>query len=116
MEPFLDRARDSRIILLSNSPQFLVGRIAHRLRIEEWRGSEYLVDKEKNFCDISSLMDGPEKLRLIKALQVRPEEASAYSDSDDDLPLLEWVGNPFAVKPNRRLRKAATLRGWPIIE
>jgi HAD superfamily hydrolase (TIGR01490 family) len=38
-----------------------------------------------------------------------------YSDSSTDLPLLEVVGNPHAVNPDRVLRKVATERGWPIL-
>ncbi len=39
----------------------------------------------------------------------------AYSDSVTDLPMLEAVGNPFAVNPDRGLRREATARGWPIL-
>ena len=38
----------------------------------------------------------------------------AYSDSISDLPLLEAVGHPSAVNPDRTLRKVAIERGWPI--
>ncbi|MDQ3974780.1 MAG: HAD-IB family hydrolase [Actinomycetota bacterium] len=38
----------------------------------------------------------------------------AYSDSVTDLPMLETVGHPVAVNPDRRLRLAARQRGWPI--
>ncbi len=37
-----------------------------------------------------------------------------YTDSSSDLPLLERVGHPVAVNPDRRLRKIARQRGWPI--
>lgn len=40
----------------------------------------------------------------------------AYSDSSSDLPLLEAVGHPSAVNPDRALRRVATLRSWPIME
>jgi phosphoserine phosphatase len=39
----------------------------------------------------------------------------AYSDSVTDLAMLETVGNPFAVNPDKELRKAATERAWPIL-
>ncbi|HEX4724998.1 MAG TPA: HAD family hydrolase [Pseudonocardiaceae bacterium] len=39
----------------------------------------------------------------------------AYSDSITDLPMLEVVGRPAAVNPNRALRKLATQRGWPVL-
>jgi HAD superfamily hydrolase (TIGR01490 family) len=39
-----------------------------------------------------------------------------YSDSANDLPLLERVSNPVAVDPDDRLRDVATARGWTIME
>jgi HAD superfamily hydrolase (TIGR01490 family) len=38
-----------------------------------------------------------------------------YSDSHNDLPLLEMVKRPVAVDPDERLRGIATARQWPII-
>jgi len=38
-----------------------------------------------------------------------------YSDSHRDLPLMEAVGHPVAVNPNRRLAKIAMNRGWPVV-
>jgi HAD superfamily hydrolase (TIGR01490 family) len=39
----------------------------------------------------------------------------AYSDSHTDLPFLEAVGHPMAVNPDRRLRRIALGRGWPVL-
>jgi alcohol-forming fatty acyl-CoA reductase len=38
----------------------------------------------------------------------------AYADSISDLPMLEAVGNPVAVNPDRRLGTAAKARGWRV--
>ena len=38
----------------------------------------------------------------------------AYADSISDLPMLEAVGNPVAVNPDRRLAAAASSRGWQL--
>jgi HAD superfamily hydrolase (TIGR01490 family) len=40
----------------------------------------------------------------------------AYSDSITDLPMLEAVGHPVAVNPDRELRAVATERGWAIVD
>ena len=42
-------------------------------------------------------------------------ESWFYSDSLNDLPLLERVTHPVAVDPDATLRAYATERGWPII-
>src|SRR5438067_68317 len=38
----------------------------------------------------------------------------AYSDSYTDLPMLEVVGHPVVVNPDRPLLKVARERGWPV--
>ena len=43
------------------------------------------------------------------------EGASFYSDSLNDLPLLERVTRPVAVDPDPKLRAEAERRGWPVI-
>jgi HAD superfamily hydrolase (TIGR01490 family) len=40
----------------------------------------------------------------------------AYTDSIGDLPMLEAVGHPVAVNPDRSLETLAYHRGWPIVE
>ncbi len=37
-----------------------------------------------------------------------------YTDSDEDLQLLEYVGKPRPINPNKRLRHIAKGRGWPV--
>jgi HAD superfamily hydrolase (TIGR01490 family) len=39
-----------------------------------------------------------------------------YSDSATDLPMLDAVGRPCAVNPDRTLRKIALERGWPVLD
>ncbi len=39
----------------------------------------------------------------------------AYSDSMTDVHMLEVVGHPYAVNPDRELRKIAASRGWPVL-
>jgi HAD superfamily hydrolase (TIGR01490 family) len=45
----------------------------------------------------------------------RLEEASFYSDSRNDLPLLEAVGSPVAVNPDPALAAIARERDWPVL-
>ena len=39
----------------------------------------------------------------------------AYSDSHNDIPLLELVGNPVVVNPDATLRRYALARRWPVM-
>jgi HAD superfamily hydrolase (TIGR01490 family) len=45
----------------------------------------------------------------------RLADCYAYSDSITDLPMLEAVGHPTAVNPDRALRRVAAERGWPVL-
>ena len=52
--------------------------------------------------------------RLSDSLGVDLEHCYAYGDSYADKEFLESVGHPVAVNPDRRLKKLAKSRGWPI--
>ena len=43
------------------------------------------------------------------------EDSWFYSDSHNDLPLLEQVDHPVAVDPDDKLRAHAAGHGWPVI-
>jgi HAD superfamily hydrolase (TIGR01490 family) len=69
---------------------------------------------------VGGVMHGPEKAKAVAEVAARHEvdlaECAAYSDSMNDLPLLESVGYPHAVNPEGELRRIAFARGWPIHE
>ena len=43
------------------------------------------------------------------------ERITVYSDSTNDLPLLEWATHPVATNPGPALEAVARERGWPIL-
>jgi HAD superfamily hydrolase (TIGR01490 family) len=43
------------------------------------------------------------------------DRSYAYSDSVTDVHMLEVVGHPHAVNPDRELRRIANSRGWPVL-
>jgi len=53
--------------------------------------------------------------RLAEEQGYDMQRCHAYSDSITDLPLLEAVGHPTAVNPDRALRREAVARGWPVL-
>lgn len=61
---------------------------------------------------------GPGKLAAAKMLAEKfgaaLEDSFFYSDSDDDIELLDRVGNPRPLNPNRKLTAIAKQRDWPI--
>ena len=53
--------------------------------------------------------------RFCREYNVDTAQSKAYSDSYSDVLMLEAVGLPAAVNPDRRLRRAASQRGWPVL-
>ncbi len=51
---------------------------------------------------------------LAKEFGADLDKSFFYSDSDDDIQLLERVGNPRPLNPNTRLLSIAERRGWPV--
>lgn len=83
--------------------------IATRLKVEDgcYTGEiEYYAYAENKAAAIRELA-GTEGYDLAASY--------AYSDSSTDLPLLEAVGHPSAVNPDRALRKEAQAREWPVL-
>ncbi|MEJ2006983.1 MAG: HAD-IB family hydrolase [Acidobacteriota bacterium] len=61
-----------------------------------------------------------EKVRAMEELcrkfGTEMKRSKAYSDSFSDLSMLEAVGTPAAVNPDRRLKQIALERGWTILD
>lgn len=55
-------------------------------------------------------------LAFARSRGIALADSAFYSDSIHDLPLLLEVGEPVAVAPDRRLRREARSRGWPILD
>jgi len=106
-------------LILSNSPSFLVKKIAKLLGVNEWRATEYAVDKQNNLCHIASIMQGEEKAACVREiaekLAIQKEQITAFTDSFLDLPLLLSAGTPVAVNPDRKLRRISEERQWSIL-
>ena len=106
-------------VILSNAPSFIVGPISDYLEVNQWCASHYSVDEKGNFEAIESILVGEDKARclceIIQALEVSPEEVTAYSDSHLDLPFLLSAGRAVAVNPNAKLLKICKENFWEII-
>lgn len=72
---------------IAGTPSFREGKVA---RVEQW-----LAERGKTWGDVT--------------------QSTFYSDSINDLPLLEKVSHPVATNPDDRLTAIARARGWPIL-
>jgi len=111
--------RGDFIAILSNSPDFLVAKIANRLNVHFWKASIYSLDDKGNFSHISAFLEGKEKAIWMKKQALKFDildvNISAYSDSILDLPFLEAAGEAIGVNPDKRLRKLCLRKGWKIL-
>lgn len=110
-------------VLLSASPHPLVEQIAAHLGIQ--RGIGTVIEADSGVLTgkiIPPMCYGSGKLeRLDQDLGWRGDAEHgtftyAYADSLSDLPLLDSVKSPVVVSPDRRLRRLATDRDWPVID
>lgn len=109
-------------IVVSASPIELVAPFATAIGLEgavATRGQldadgRYTGGLEGEFCYGAGKVIEIEKLAAERGYDLA--RSYAYSDSVSDLPMLERVGHPVAVNPDRELRELAAARGWPVVE
>lgn len=113
------RRAGRRVVIISASPEEIVEPIGLLLGADQVIASRALVDGEGRYTGEMALYAyGPFKADVIREVAAREgidlERSYAYSDSASDLPMLEAVGHPVAVNPDRLLLKVARDRGWEI--
>jgi HAD superfamily hydrolase (TIGR01490 family) len=112
------RAGD-RVYLVSASPEEIVGPLAELLGADGAVASVGEVDREGRYTGrMAFYAYGEGKAEAMRTLAARAgidlAESTAYSDSATDLPMLEAVGHPVVVNPDRALAKVARERGWEV--
>jgi HAD superfamily hydrolase (TIGR01490 family) len=114
-----DAGRDTYIV--SASPIEIVGDFADAIgltggvgTVAEIRHGVYTGKLAEPFCYGEGKADAIRKLARERGYDLTV--CYAYSDSLSDLPMLDAVGHPIAVNPDRGLETVALQRGWPIVE
>ena len=113
------RAAGREIVIVSSSGQEVVEPIGELLGADRVIATRMAVEHGHFTGEITFYSYGENKATAIREL-ARSEHYDlghcyAYSDSITDLPLLQAVGHPYAVNPDRSLRRAAATRGWPVL-
>jgi len=114
-----DAGRDTYIV--SASPIEIVGRFAQEMEmtgglgtVAEIKDGVYTGDLAQPFCYGEGKADALH--RIADEMGYDLEASYAYTDSAGDMPMLDAVGHPVAVNPDRALETIAYHRGWPIVE
>ena len=113
------RRAGRRIVIVSASPEEIVNPIGRLLDVDDVLASRSQVDHEGRYTgEMAFYAYGPFKVDAMEDLAARRgidlAASFAYSDSYTDLPMLEAVGHPVAVNPDRPLAKAARDRGYEV--
>ncbi|WP_428352332.1 HAD-IB family hydrolase [Mycolicibacterium sp.] len=106
------------VVVVSASGEEIVAPIARALGATHAMATRMVVADGKYTGEIAFYCFGEGKAEAVRALAAREnyalEHCYAYSDSISDLPMLQSVGHPTVVNPDRALRKEAVARGWPV--
>jgi putative phosphoserine phosphatase/1-acylglycerol-3-phosphate O-acyltransferase len=111
--------RGHTVAIISSATPYQVEPVARDLGIEHVLCSRYEVEDGVFTGGIERpLCFGPGKVQAAESLAERfgvdLAQSFFYSDSADDIELLERVGNPRPLNPNARLTEIAERQGWPI--
>jgi HAD superfamily hydrolase (TIGR01490 family) len=107
------------VVVVSASGEEIVAPIAAALGATHAMATRMVVADGKYTGEVAFYCFGEGKAEAIRELAAREgyslEHSYAYSDSITDLPMLETVGHPSVVNPDRGLRKEAAARDWPVL-
>lgn len=114
------REAGRRVVLVTGSLDFIIAPLAEELQVDDVVAPA-LVERDGYF---TGALTGPpigdgEKARRMRAFAEEHDldltQSYAYGDSIADLPMLETVGYPQVVNPDRALAAVARERGWPVL-
>jgi HAD superfamily hydrolase (TIGR01490 family) len=107
------------VVIVSSSGAEVVEPIGALLGADRVVATRMVVEDGKYTGEIDYYAYAEAKADAIRALAQSQgydlAESYAYSDSVTDVPMLEAVGHPYAVNPDRGLRREAAARHWPVL-
>ncbi len=118
------RQDGAQLLIVTATNDFVTGPIAQLFGVDELIAVELERDAggqlTGEIVGIPSARDGKvqrmEQWLRRRQLDWAQVETTFYTDSINDLALLERVSHPVATNPDDRLRALAQERGWPIVE
>ncbi|MFB7446975.1 HAD family hydrolase [Streptomyces sp. NPDC056194] len=108
------------VVIVSTSGAEVVEPIGEMLGADRVVATRMVVGEDGCFTgEVEYYAYGPTKADAVRELAGSEgydlSRCYAYSDSATDIPMLEAVGHPYAVNPDRTLRREAVAREWPVL-
>jgi HAD superfamily hydrolase (TIGR01490 family) len=116
------RADGDRLVLLTSSSTYMSELVCSDLGLHDYVCNRLEVDAEGRYTGraLEPLCFAAGKVQLAarhaERFGLSLADATFYTDSASDLPMLEVVGRPVAVHPDPRLRRLALQRGWELVD
>jgi HAD superfamily hydrolase (TIGR01490 family) len=114
--------KGNTIVLVSGGFQPFVQEVARLLEIRHTVGTALEeVSSHYTGCLVGPFCHGDDRVNLVHSFikasrfNVNLPLSFAYGDRAQDIPMLEMVGHPVAVYPDKELLKYAKERGWAVI-
>lgn len=113
------QAAGREVYLISASPIEIVAPLGTFLRVDGVIASRARIDDAGRYTgEVDYYSYGPYKAEAMRDLAAERgidlDASFAYSDSATDVPMLEAVGHPVAVNPDKDLRRVARANGWEV--
>ncbi|HEV3226647.1 MAG TPA: HAD-IB family hydrolase [Acidimicrobiales bacterium] len=113
------RAAGRRVFIVSASPEEIVAPLSRYLGVDEYLATRSTIDEQGRYAGTTEFYCyGPNKAEAIRAIASQQDidlsSSFAYSDSATDLPMLECVGHPVVVNPDRELLREAREHEWEV--
>jgi HAD superfamily hydrolase (TIGR01490 family) len=113
------RERGDDIVVVSASGAEIVQPIAEMIGATHTVATRMVVHDGRYTGEVEFYCAGENKVLAARELATQHgyelQRCYAYANSIADLPLLEAVGHPTAVNPDRALRREALQRDWPVL-
>jgi HAD superfamily hydrolase (TIGR01490 family) len=113
------KASGREVVIVSSSGEEVVAPIGKLVGADRVIATRMVVKDGRYTGEVDYYAYGPAKAAAMRELADAAgydlADCYAYSDSITDLPMLEAVGHPTAVNPDRALRRAAREQEWPVL-
>jgi len=114
------KAAGRLVFIVSASPEEIVAPLSRYLEVDAYLATRSTIDGEGRYAGTTEFYCyGPNKAEAMEAIaktnDISLADSYAYSDSATDIPMLEIVGHPVAVNPDRELLRVAREHEWEVV-